>query len=443
MSAFNFQLELQTESGHLTLSILLFQDIAAVPFLALIPILAQGGNLGLPIAITLFKGIAVLIGILILGRWLLRPLFHFVASTRSAELFTLVVLLTSMSAAWLTHFMGLSLAFGAFLAGMMLSETEYRHQIEIEIRPFKDVLLGLFFIAVGMQLDFSTLTDIWPLVLALLVGVVFGKGFLIFILLKMANYSTVTSMRTGQNLAHAGEFGIALLVLAVITGVISPQDNHPILLTVILSMMLAPLLIRFSNTLAMKLFGQKLAKPDEDYSSQISQSVDKIENHVVICGFGRVGQVVAEHLIEQDIMFIGLDTNPSIVKKSWQEHEQVFFGDATNSKILEAAKIENAKALVICVDDSQAALNILRTARRLSQDIPMLVRTSDESMMEQLLDAGANEIIPETLEAGTMMITQLLLLLNKPVDEVYEQIKMFRSKRYPILDKFYRGDKNI
>jgi len=313
----------------------------------------------------------------------------------------------------------------------------------VEIRPFRDVLLGLFFITVGMQLDLSQLPDIWPKVLLLLVGVMAGKGFVIYLLLRMAGYSSISSLRTGQVLAQGGEFSIALLVLAVLFGLITLQDSQPILAAVILSMILAPLVISFNGQIALTMFGNGLATLTEDIPTDISETTHETKNHVVICGYGRVGQTIAESLYSQEIEFIALDVDPLIVKSAWREEEPVFYGDAANSKILQAVGIERAKALVICVDDENVALKILHAARHISSDIPVLLRARDESSLDKFIDAGADEIITEKLEIGTMLITQLLLLLNKSPDEVYEEIKIIRSKRYPLLKSIYDENKNV
>jgi CPA2 family monovalent cation:H+ antiporter-2 len=438
------QLELHTEHGRLSFSILLFQDLAAVPFLALIPILGQGESLTWSLlGITLLKGVFALFCILMLGRWALRSILHEVAASRSAELFTLTVLLISLAAAWLTQAMGLSLALGAFLAGMLISETEYRHQIEVEIRPFRDVLMGLFFITVGMQLDLSQLIVTWPKVLFLLIGVMVGKGFVIYLLLRLAGYSSVSSLRTGQILAQGGEFSVALLVLAVLFGLITLQDSQPILAAIILSMILAPLIINFNARIAQTIFGNRSATSKEDIPTDISEATHEIKNHVIICGYGKVGQTITESLRSQDIDFIALDMDPLIVKSAWCDEEPVFYGDAMNSQILLAAGIERAKALVICVDDESVALKILRAARHISSNILVLLRARDEGSLDKFIDAGADEIITEKMETGTMLITQLLLLLNKSPEEVYEEIKIIRSKRYPLMKSIYDEKKNI
>lgn len=421
------QLELHTEPGRLSFSILLFQDLAAVPFLVLIPALAEGEIAGWLVLTTLLKGFLALAVILMLGRWALRPLLHEIAATRSLELFTLTVLLISLAAAWLTYKMGLSLALGAFLAGMMLSETAFRHQIEAEIRPFRDILLGLFFITVGLQLDLALLPDIWFWVLLLVTGVMIGKGFVIYVLLKVCGYDNINSMRTGLILGQGGEFGIALLILAVFTGLLSPEDSHPILMAIIVSMSLAPVVIKFNENLASGFFRRETDLTKEEHYQEIEKATRDISDYVVICGFGHVGQKIAEALYQQNIKYIGLDNNPEVIKTAWRQDDPVYFGDTTHLKILEAAGMQKARALVICLDNSNAILKTLHAARSLSKEIPVIVRARDDASAVKLREAGADEVIIEKLETGFMMASQLLLLLDKSPDEVYEQIRILRS----------------
>lgn len=429
------QVELQTEPGRLSFSILLFQDLAAVPFLVLIPLLAQGEVSYWILFITLLKGFAALIAILLFGRWALRPLFHEVAKSHSLELFTLTALLISLAAAWVTHKMGLSLALGAFLAGMMLSETEFRHQIAIEIRPFRDILLGLFFITVGMQLDLSQFPDVWFWVLLLVAGVMLGKAVFIYILLRIFGYDSVGSLRSGLILGQGGEFGIALLILAVISGLLTTEDTQPILMAVILSMLLSPLLIRFNSRLSSMLLGQEIPEAGKESTQQIEESAGEMSNHVVICGFGRVGETIAESLYQQDVRFIGLDTNPEIIKHAWQDGDPVYFGDVTHDQILEAAGVRNASAVVICLDNPVSTFRTLSAARKVRKDVPVIVRARDETDLDKLLEAGADEIITEKLETGIMMSTRLLLLLNKPPEKVLEFINTLRDQQERLFNR--------
>lgn len=421
------QLELKTRYGRASLGILLFQDLAAVPFLVLIPIFAAGNeSVGTPLLLAFIKGLIAFFAILFVGRFVLRPVFHVVAGTRSEELFTITVLLISLAAAWVTHLLGLSLALGAFLAGMMLSETEYRHQIEAEIRPFRDILLALFFITVGMQLNLLMLPEIWHWVLLLVAGLIIGKGLVIYFLLLLFGQSRDVASRTGAILANGGEFGIALLTLAVITNLINYQDTQPILAALILSMVIAPLLIR-KNHIFSNLIMKKDIEAGEDLPGQIAEGVGMLEDHIVICGYGSVGKQIATILEQNDYAYICLDNNIEVVKKAWLEDEPVFYGDARKPRILSAAKLAHARALVICIDSEENALQILKQARKIST-CSVYVRIRSEQSADIFMAEGATEIVAETLETGSMMAAQLLIGMDREPKEVFDQVARSRKQ---------------
>jgi len=434
------QLELQSLHGRLALGILLFQDLAAVPFLVIIPILAgdQGGSIGLPLLAALGKGIVAFVSMLALGRWLLRPLFREVAAARSAELFTLTVLLVSLTAAWITSLMGLSLALGAFLAGMMLGETEFRHQIAADIRPFQDVLLGLFFITVGMQLNLGLLPPLWPWILLIVLGLVVGKGPLIALLTRLAGYDNEVALRTGMILAHGGEFGFALLALALSNGLLTRTDSQPILAAIVISMALTPLLIRYNGPVARTVFARTRLGGTTRRVRDIAAAMETARDHVIICGFGRIGQNMASFLREEGFDYVALDLEPARIKEAWKAGEPVFFGDATHYKILEAVGVARARALIISFNDEQSALKILQLVRARHQDLPILVRIRDDASLDKFLDAGATEVVPETLEASLMLAIQLLLLLEVPLGKVIDRVRTVRSDRYQVLRVFFR-----
>ncbi len=434
------QLELQSLHGRLALGILLFQDLAAVPFLVIIPILADdhGGSIGLPLLAALGKGIVAFGIMLALGRWLLRPLFREVAAARSAELFTLTVLLVSLTAAWITSLMGLSLALGAFLAGMMLGETEFRHQIATDIRPFQDVLLGLFFITVGMQLELRLLPSSWPWVVAIVSGLVLGKGPLVALLTRLAGYDNEVALRTGMILAHGGEFGFALLALALSNGLLSRADSQPILAAIVLSMALTPLLIYYNGPVARTVFAKTHLGGTTRRVRDIAAAMQTARDHVIICGFGRIGQNMASFLREEGFDYVALDLEPARIKEAWKAGEPVFFGDATHYKILEAVGVTRARALIISFNDEQSALKILQLVRARRKELPILVRIRDDASLDKFLDAGATEVVPETLEASLMLAIQLLLLLEVPLGKVIDRVRTVRSDRYQVLRVFFR-----
>ena len=432
------QMELQSQHGRLALGILLFQDLAAIPLLAMIPILAGASDqsIALPLIMALLKGAVALMVILALGRGALRPLFYEIAASRSAELFTLTTLLLSLSAAWITSLLGLSYALGAFLAGMMLAETEFRHQVEIDIRPFRDVLLGLFFITVGMQLNVAQLPSAWEWILLLTLGVVIGKGGIISLLAYAAGYSKRVTVRTGLCLAQGGEFGIALLTLAAGSGLLSQTDNQLILAVIILSMTLTPLLVRHNERIATWFFGR--ARVRTGHAPAILDAAGKLHGHVIICGFGRTGSSIARFLRNEDIPYLALDVDPERVREGWESGDTVFYGDASHAEILRAAGLQSAVALVLSFEDLDRALRIVHAARAARHDLPILVRARDDVALERLTEAGATEGVPETLEASLMLAIQLLLLLGLPAGEIFQRINTIRSDHYRLLRGFFQ-----
>jgi monovalent cation:H+ antiporter-2, CPA2 family len=427
------KLELQTRHGQLALSVLLFQDLAAVPFIVLIPILAAGGNTPIvaPLLLALVKAAAAVTIMLVGGRWALRPLLHEVAAHRTGELFTLTTLLVALTAAWITSVLGLSLALGAFLAGMMLAETEFRHQIESDIRPFRDVLLGLFFITVGMQLNPDLLAPVWGWVLLLLAGIMFGKGALVALLTRMAGYSAEVAVRTGMVLAQGGEFGIALITLAVSTGLVSSNGSQPVLAALVLSMALAPIVVRYNNYAARHLSVDaiRVAKSED----AIAQAAGAFTSHIIICGYGRTGQSVAHFLKAQHIPFVALDSDIDQARAGWEAGDRVFYGNAEQGNLLQAAGLKRARALMVSFEDERSALKIVHTARAECQNLPILVRARDEATLERLLEAGATEGVPETLEASMMLAVELMLLLGLPSGEVFRAMNVARGERYRLL----------
>lgn len=439
------QLEINSRHGHNAVGVLLFQDLAVIPFLILIPILAEDGggwNLG-PFVIALAKGAAIFIGMLAAGHWLLRPLFREIAAARSAELFVLTVLMVSLTAAWATHLAGLSLALGGFVAGAMLGETEFRHQVETDIRPFRDVFLGLFFITIGMLLNLRDLLALWPWILLTLLGVVIAKTLLISLLCRAFGHEAGVSLRTGLVLAQGGEFGFALLALAIGAQLFEYRTGQIVLAAILLSMALAPLLIRYNGHAAKYLFTKSYIRNRQHLEDDIKRKVRGLHDHVVICGYGRIGQNIGHFLEHEGFPYTALDLDPHRVREARAAGESVFYGDATHPEILHAAGIERAQALVISFDDSHAALKLLARIREEYPELPVLVRSRDDSHLEQLQELGATEVVPETLEGSLMLASHLLYLLNVPVSTIVRRVRDVRSDRYRLLRGFFPGEEAI
>src|SRR6202795_1987506 len=316
--------------GRLAVAICLFQDLSFPLFLALVSVLSSGGQPADAVNIVSAVGSAVLALLLVLaaGRWLLRPLFLLIASVRSAELFSLAVLLAVLASAWATHKVGLSLALGAFLAGMMLAETEFRHQVEATIRSYKEVLLGLFFITVGMLLDVGLLVRDFAVVTVILLGMLLLKPTVVAVVAEPATKSWFKSLRTGVIVAQGGEFGFALLILLLRRELLDPSVVQPLLAATVLSMVLSPLIIRHNRRITRTLLREsgnpRSAAMRED---QTTLAVAERE-HVVICGFGRVGQNIARVLEQTGFEYIALDVDPHRIRTGRQVGDPVVYGAA-------------------------------------------------------------------------------------------------------------------
>ncbi|MES9849344.1 MAG: monovalent cation:proton antiporter-2 (CPA2) family protein, partial [Candidatus Thiodiazotropha sp.] len=429
------QVELNTAHGRVGVSILLFQDLAVIPLLVVIPILVSDAEQGLliPLSWALIKAAVVFAVIMAIGHWALRPLFHEIARARSAELFTLTVLLVSLAAAWLTHEAGLSLALGAFLAGMMLGETEYRHQIEADIRPFQDVLLGLFFITVGMRVDLLSLLPHLQWVFLIAAALIAVKAVIILLLVRQTKQSSATSFRSGLLLAQGGEFGFVLLDLSLQSSLIPGEAGQLLFAAIIISMAISPFLIRYNGKLT-EIFCQ-LRPSDRDYAipQDLEHEAGGMEQHVIICGYGRIGQNLGRLLDHEGFPYVALDLDPSVVREAHEAGEPVHFGDATRHEIMHAAGIERAGVVVVTFEGHTIALQILHHIRKVAPQVPVLVRTKDDTHLEELEAAGAAEVMPEAVEASLMMGGQLLLLLKVPGSRILKIMREIRENHYKLL----------
>lgn len=424
--------EEQSRHGRLAIALSVFQDVTAVPLIIILPVLAlpQSDGLVQPLLLALAKGALAFALIYGAGRWLLRPLFHDIATHRSAELFTLTVLLVSLAAAWITLKLGLSMALGAFLAGMMLGETEFRHQIETTIRPFRDVLLGLFFVTIGMLLELPGLPAILPLALLAALLLLLSKSLVVAPLVRLAGIDWQTACRTAMALAVGGEFGFALLAIALQQQVIAQPLAQFILTAVLLSMVLGPFLIRYSGPLAGYIYRQQRTASPPELTALPPQ---RQPPRVIICGYGRIGQNVARLLEEEEIPFVALDLDASRVAEARQAGEPVIFGDSTDLELLQTLGLEQIQLLLISHDDLAAALKTLGQVRLRLPQLPIMVRTRDDQHVETLLAAGASEVVPETIEAGLMIASQVLLLAKVPRLRVMRRMHQLRSQRYRLL----------
>jgi CPA2 family monovalent cation:H+ antiporter-2 len=435
--------ELNRTHGRLAFAMLLFQDLAFVPFLALASALVAGEDHFriAESAVAVIGGVLAVVAVLAAGRWVLRPLFHEIAHSRLRELFTLTVLLVALASGWVSHVAGMSFALGAFLAGMMLAETEYRHQIEAVIRPFRDLLLGLFFISVGMLLDPHRLgrPEELAMVLAMLVTVVVLKAGLAALVTRPFTASRFKALRTGIVVSVGGEFGVALCSILLQAGLVPERLGAPLLVAIVLSMVLSPLILNNNKRVARWLLREQApvhtALEREDAATrEIAQ-----REHVILCGFGRVGQNVARVLESQGFEYIALDLDPARIRAARQGGDPVVFGDSADEELLERVGLGTASVLVISFSDPATSLGILRSVRRMRPDVPILVRTQDDARIRELQQAGATDVVPETFEASLMLVSHVLMLLHVPVSRVVRTLGDIRSSRYTVLRNIVEG----
>jgi CPA2 family monovalent cation:H+ antiporter-2 len=427
--------ELNRTHGRLAFGVLLFQDLAIVPFLALAGVLAspQEQYTTLEITLTVGKAAIALLIVLASGRWLLRPLFHEIAASNAPELFTFAVLFVAIGAAWSTHAAGLSFALGAFLAGMMLAETEYRYQVEAGIRPFRDTLLGLFFVTIGMQLDVPALLGNLPVVIAILVTMLVVKAAIVMLAARPFAGQWFKALRAGIVLSPGGEFGFALLALLLDNRLIGAAFTQPLLAAITLSMLIAPVLIRHNRAIARFLLRQ--SGPAQSGLARLEAANQAIarREHVIVCGFGRVGQNVARVLETEGFEFLAMDLDPVRVRTALAAGDPVIYGDAADDGVLQSAGIDRANAVVVTFSDTARSLAIVRAVRRQRPMLPILVRAQDETHLEELLAAGATEVVPETLEAALTLVSNALHMLQVPASRVIRTVGEIRRQRYKAL----------
>ncbi|KEA63204.1 Glutathione-regulated potassium-efflux system protein KefB [Marinobacterium lacunae] len=440
--------QLSAPHGQLSFGILLFQDLAAVFFLIVVPVLgSDGGNIDTDtLLLSLLQGAGLLLLLMVLGRTVLPALFHEIARSRSDEMFVLMALVTALAAAWLTHAAGLSMALGGFLAGMMLGESHYKHQLEADIRPFRDVLLGLFFVTVGMQLNLNTLVENWYWVILFTLGLMLLKAAIISLVTGRLNHDPSSALRAGLCLSQGGEFGFALLALGLGHQMVDSELNAMIVSTIILSMIFTPMLINYSGPIASKLLKQSDKTSSDPFTpptlEELSNATEHVENHVIICGFGRVGQIVARFLRPLNIPYIAIDSDPFRTHEAAQAGEPMYYGDARRGDILKAIGAERARLLILTVPDHVESMAALKQIKRNYPDLPVLVRTQDDSKLELYQNAGAAEVVPEALEGSLMLVSHILTLLEVPSEEIRSRIDEVRSQRYQMLHGFLHGKRS-
>lgn len=428
---------LNTSRAQMSISILLFQDIAVVPILIVIPLFAAGGEQSLAVAIALavFKGSLVLIILLSVGKWGLPRIFNEVAKTRTDELFVLTTILVALMAAGLTHSFGLSMALGAFLAGMMLGESQYKHQLEADIRPFRDIFMGLFFITIGMRLELDMFVSSLHWIIIGLVVLMVLKVLLVRFVAWLLKASGDDAWASGIKLSQMGEFSFIIVALATDHSILDAQIASILMSIGILSMAITPWLVTNSQMLVGKITSSKVESPEQQ---QVSD--EALKDHVIIFGFGRVGQSVSRLLRMEAIKYIAVDADPVRVQESRSAGEVVFFGDVQSKDILRSVGIDNAKLVILTFDEPTKAKHVVETVTALNPDLHIVVRTRKDYHLEELYLAGASQVVPEILEGSLMLVSQVLHLCGVPMSRILKRVRKERKAHYQHMHGFYPGE---
>lgn len=433
------RLELDAPHGRQVIGVLLLQDLAVVVLLVVIPALAGDRAALLSTSLLVFLKVAGLfLLLLVFGQRVTRSWLKIVAQRRSNELFVLNLLLMTLGLAWLTERAGLSLALGSFVAGMLISETEYRHQVEEDIKPFRDVLLGLFFITIGMQLNARTVLAHWQLVLLLLTVPALAKFVLIAGLSRAFGSPGGVAIRTALALMQAGEFGFVLLLQARRLNLVDAELYEPVVASLLLSMLAAPILIHYSEAIAVRLSSSEWLRQSLALT-EIARRNMQVEAHVIVCGFGRSGQSVCRLLAEEGISYLALDLDPDRVREASEAGQPVAYGDVTRREVLVTAGVVRARALVITFAHVPSAHKVLHFARGIAPQLPVIVRTHDDSALDALQQSGATEVVPEVIEGSLMLASQTLLMLGVPVARVLRRLRAAREQRYHLMRGFFGG----
>ncbi|MDV6328778.1 cation:proton antiporter [Idiomarina sp. Sol25] len=428
-----------TRRGQMSVAILLFQDIAVVPLLIIIPLLASdNGNIGYTLLLALAKGAAVIAVLMTIGKWVLPYLFKEIAKQRTDELFVLATLLVAMVAGGMTHVFGLSMALGAFLAGMMLGESQYKHQLEADIRPFRDILMGLFFTTIGMQLQLYGFVQNFHWILLALIVMAVIKIALISSVARFMGERDEDAWGSGISLFQMGEFGFVIVALASSHGLLSKEIVTSMIGIGVLSMAITPIVIHRLKSLVNLVVRQP--DPLVDIEQQRTSGSEGLENQVLICGFGRVGQTMSRFLDAEGITHIAVDNDPMRVQEAVAGGARVYFGDSARKDILRAVGAESVDLIIISFADDLRALEVLKELRQLNPDAYIIVRSRDDIRLTQLQEAGASQVVPDTLEASLMLISHVLSRSGIPIRRILARLDKERRNHYGEMHGFFQGD---
>jgi CPA2 family monovalent cation:H+ antiporter-2 len=431
----------ETDSAHgrVSLGILIFQDLCIVPMMVVLPLLSRPGELLEPLLIALAKAALVLTGTLVVAHYLFPLTLHWIVRTKSKELLVISSIFMFLGTAWVVSQFGLSLALGAFLAGLVLSESEYSHQIFADVRPFRDSLNSLFFISVGMLVDPAFVLAQGRLVLLLVLTVLVGKTLLVTLTVYFSRYPIRIALLVGMGLAQIGEFSFVLLKEGLRYQLVTDYWYQVLLSTSVATMILTPLIFSYSTQLAEKASLQRWARRLQwkHGLKDISEETHQLRNHVIVCGYGTNGRTVARTLRQNGIPYVILDLNADTVKREQAQREPIYFGDCTNEEVLQRAAVSAARAVVIAISDPFGIRSATRLVRQLNPDLFIILRTKYLADVNDLYDLGASEVVTEEFETSIEILTRILRLYHVPRNVIRDEVKQIRDERYEMFRDLY------
>lgn len=416
--------QLHNQHGQLSVAVLLFQDLVAVVFLVLIPVFGNSEQVELlsSLGSAAMNSVFLIALLLAAGRWILPIIYKEVAQLKSEEVFVLSTLVIVLMSAWITHSLHLSMALGGFIIGMMLAEGPFKHQIEFDIRPFRNLLLGLFFVSIGMGLDIGLLLEYFPRILLFTLCLILVKTVVVMLVVELLGYSGQDALKVGINLSQAGEFGIALLALAMINGILPAEQGSFIILIIIFSMLLSPALLRYSGWISHRLrFREGAIGKNENLSYM------PLSNHVVIGGFGRLGTAIASFLEANEVAYVAIDSDIDVVTRERNSKKHIIYGDSNNVENLKRCSLADARMVVLTFKSLEQGKATIKGIRKENQEIPIVVRCQDTHHTQELLSLGANYVFPELLESSLLIVQQVLSLLSIEPARIDSQVSEYRD----------------
>jgi monovalent cation:H+ antiporter-2, CPA2 family len=427
--------ERATSFGEVSFAVLLFQDLAIVPLLMLVILLGEGeGSFISAMGFAIAKAAAALVLVVGAGRLILRPVYRIIAETRSSELFVATTLLVVLGTGWLMSLVGISMVLGAFLAGILLSETEYRHQVEADIRPFRGILLGLFFMTVGMSIDLTLIQSEWAQIALLVIGLMVGKSIVTAALCRGFGIPVGESVRVGMLLSQGGEFGFILFLTASALGLLPMETTQILLASVTLTMVATPIMAHAGGK-----FSTFWANRSKVPVAGVEQMGADLHDHVLIAGFGRVGQTVAIMLSTGGVSYVALDMDATRIATCRAKGMPIFFGDASQIGILNSAGAGRARGMIVTIDQPATADHIVAAVHEYFPDLQIFIRALDLEHSRRLETAGATQAVPETLEASLQLGAIAMTSMGASSDEVLGIVEELRKDDYVNLGETLQG----